>query len=171
MDVSCYIVGKPERGAGDDDRSPSSEKQQSSSLSAEKWPRQNGAWSLWCCSPRWVRSMRSSTVSVSSEMSDVPLSYYYYLYIYCRVLWTATAAIPGRDDDCRHHSNIWRRQRRAVVGGGGGWRGLDYGNLTNAIRDIVEAMTVDCTLAVHSGVESTSARIILSTQISILHSI
>lgn len=68
----------------------------------------------------------------------------------------ATMATPERHD----HSNIWRRQRRRtvvgdVVGGGGGWRDLDYGNLTNAIRDIVEAMTVDCTLAVHSGVEST----------------
>lgn len=66
-------------------------------------------------------------------------------------------ATPERHDD---HSNIWRRQRRRTVvgdvgGGGGGWRDLDYGNLTNAIRDIVEAMTVDCTLAVHSGVEST----------------
>jgi hypothetical protein len=58
-------------------------------------------------------------------------------------------AIPERND----HSNIWRRQRRAVVSDGR-WRDLDYGNLTNAIRDIVEAMTVDCTLAVHSGVES-----------------
>lgn len=38
---------------------------------------------------------------------------------------------------------------------GGEWDGLDYGNLTNAIRDIVAAMTVDCTLAVHTGVEST----------------
>lgn len=35
------------------------------------------------------------------------------------------------------------------------WNGLDYGNLTNAIRDIVAAMTIDCTLAVHTGVEST----------------
>lgn len=39
---------------------------------------------------------------------------------------------------------------------GGEWDGLDYGNLTNAIRDIVAAMTVDCTLAVHTGVESTA---------------
>ncbi|XP_022182312.1 ionotropic receptor 40a isoform X3 [Myzus persicae] len=81
----------------------------------------------------------------------------------------ATTAIPERDD-YRHHLNILRRQRRAVVGGtgGGGWRDLDYGNLTNAIRDIVEAMTVDCTLAVHSGVENAAADF-LSNTIKSLH--
>ncbi|XP_050062825.1 ionotropic receptor 40a isoform X4 [Aphis gossypii] len=81
----------------------------------------------------------------------------------------ATMATPERHD----HSNIWRRQRRRtvvgdVVGGGGGWRDLDYGNLTNAIRDIVEAMTVDCTLAVHSGVENAAADF-LSNTIKSLH--
>ncbi|XP_060848283.1 ionotropic receptor 40a isoform X3 [Rhopalosiphum padi] len=75
----------------------------------------------------------------------------------------ATMAIPERDD----HSNIWRRQRRAVVSDGR-WRDLDYGNLTNAIRDIVEAMTVDCTLAVHSGVENAAADF-LSNTIKSLH--
>ncbi|VVC36921.1 Ionotropic glutamate receptor, L-glutamate and glycine-binding domain,Ionotropic glutamate receptor [Cinara cedri] len=54
-----------------------------------------------------------------------------------------------------------RRQRSptaAVVagrpGGGGGWHDLDYGNLTNAIRDIVAATTIDCSLAIHTGVET-----------------
>ncbi|XP_060859675.1 ionotropic receptor 40a [Metopolophium dirhodum] len=87
------------------------------------------------------------------------------------MLFTAlatTTAIPEPDDYCRNHSNILRRQRRAVVGGGGGWRDLDYGNLTNAIRDIVEAMTDDCTLAVHSGVENAAADF-LSNTIKSLH--
>lgn len=53
------------------------------------------------------------------------------------------------------HLNIWRRQRQTEGrADNNGWYDLDYGNLTNAIRDIIEAMTVDCTLAVHSGVGS-----------------
>ncbi|XP_025408296.1 ionotropic receptor 40a isoform X4 [Sipha flava] len=51
----------------------------------------------------------------------------------------------------RHYSNIWRHQKRQTTGGSG-WRDLDYGNLTDAIRDIIVAMAVDCsTLAVHSA--------------------
>lgn len=62
-----------------------------------------------------------------------------------------TAAISIRGNRWRN-SNTWR-QRRIVNGEHGGWHDLDYGNLTNAIRDIIAAMAVDCTLAVHSGVE------------------
>ncbi|XP_025408278.1 ionotropic receptor 40a isoform X2 [Sipha flava] len=65
----------------------------------------------------------------------------------------------------RHYSNIWRHQKRQTTGGSG-WRDLDYGNLTDAIRDIIVAMAVDCsTLAVHSD----AAADFLSNTIKSLH--
>lgn len=67
--------------------------------------------------------------------------------------FSVTAAILNREN--QRHLNIWRRQRQTEGrADNNGWHDLDYGNLTNAIRDIIEAMTVDCTLAVHSGAES-----------------
>lgn len=174
MDVSCKPEERPRRwrsvrASSTGRRARNSGRRtpnESRALTAEAWPRQNGGCPFWCCSPRWVRASATCSsmclcvspclrlcvahASAPSEMYNVLISYYCY-----RVLCPATTAFPGRDDDCRHHSNIWRRQRRTAVGGGGGWRDLDYGNLTNAIRDIVEAMTTDCTLAVHSGVDST----------------
>lgn len=62
----------------------------------------------------------------------------------------AAQKVPRRESRERHTN--------AVGQIAGGWNDLDYRNLTNAIRDIIAAVSVDCTLAVHSGVESTTIR-------------